>query len=252
MTLAKHGLKAPHLAILAVLGLMAFGVSSAQAQLLPNASTPGLFLVLHPGSYFKSEGLGENLKEGIPLQFVGIEEVPFKIIVPGRGITIGCEEVDVIEGELYGEVGHATILLLKCTVWQLIKEAGLHKYGLGAKLPCVIPGGQIPGKVKFKPILHNGETFVLFEALEGQVFKLVQFQAGTGCPLPLHQNITGSLGALILQLSSNPQLLTFSPEIQLLLGDRLFYGAFEAFYDGALIIEVIGPPPFAGVPWGAH
>lgn len=254
MTRAKHGFSAFGLAALVALGLMALGAAGAQAEdlLSPGQSTAGLFLVLHPGKFFIEEGLGEELEKGTYLTFTGEQEKPFRIIVPGRGIIIGCNRLDITEGKLWGEVAHAKFWLLECTVWTLIKGEKLHEYVLGSLLKnCVIQNG-IPGEVKFKAILHEKETFVLIEALKEKTLKLVQFQAGIGCVLPLHTEIHGSLGALILQLNSNPQLFTFSPQIQLLLGDKLFYGTFEAYYEGAATLLITGPDPFKDVVWGAH
>jgi len=235
-----------------VLGLLAVG---AQAQDLVEpkiTSSPGLFLVLDPGKFFKEEGLGENLEEGAPLTFEGEGEGPIRIIVPGLNFEIECDGLDITAGELFGEVGHAVFTLLSCTVWEIKKGKEAHEYLLVKPLPCELQS-DITGKVKFVAILHEKETFVLIEPLEGKVLKLVIFRPGTGCPLTLHASITGSLGALILQLNSNPQLFTFSPSIQLLLGDKLLYNEFPAYYEGAATLTTTGPRGlFIGVPWGAH
>ncbi len=256
MTRGKRRFGVRALAVLAVLGLMAFGAVGAPAENLIEpkiTSSPGLFLVLDPGKFFEEDGLGETLGEGNPLTFEGEGEGPIRIVVPGRAMAIGCAGLDITEGELFGEVGHAKFTLLKCTVWAIKPGENQHEYILGEKIPCEVENDQISGKVKFVAILHEKETFVLIEALEGKVLKLVKFKAGTGCPLPLHTEITGSLGALILQLNSAPQLFTFSPAIQLLLGDKLLYGLFPAYYEGAATLTTTGPRGlFINVPWGAH
>jgi hypothetical protein len=232
------------LAVLAVLGSMAFSAAAAQAA--------DEFLLLNPGQTFAEEGI---LSE----TFGGELEKPGRFIVPELFFEITCPQGQVVEGTVYATLVHATIRYSECKVYEIGVEKE-HKYPLGSELPCDIANNlQITTKVKGVPKLHKKETFVLFEPLEkGQPFTTIVFVKGTGCPLPLNTAVTGSVVGLPTQENVVNQLITFSPQITLLWQepelpkDKLLYGVHEAYLEGSFFNLVLNGINFPGEPWGAH
>lgn len=255
------------LPVLAMLGLMAICAVGARAQThteklhahllslhahqlalekkeLPLSSIDGFFLILNPGKSFEEEGLAEAT-------FTGEQLGAGRFVIPGRLMTIGCETADLLEGKVTSEVAHAKITFLGCTVWNLKKEAGVHQYALGTASPCHITGLAITAFFKIKAVLHEDVTYVLAEPLtENQPFTAFTYLSGTGCPLPLSTQISGSFVASINQTNVVAQELSFGPAIQLLLGDKTLYGTFEMYLETNWRMTLTGA--FAGAAWGAH
>lgn len=231
------------LAAMALLGAMALVTSSAQAA-LPAESTPALFLLLDPGKTFAEEGIAEVSAAGTT--------GPGRMVVPGRGMAIGCEAAhftgSVTATEIKGKA-----LLLGCTVWAIQKLAGEHSYQLGSQTACHITNLEITVESsKISVVEHGGQYFAL---AQGAPFTQFTFLSGTGCPLPLSTTISGSVSAEIKAGQHVFQELKASPQIQLLTGDKLLYGAFESYVEGgalALSSTITGPEGFIGAAWGVH
>lgn len=241
----KYGFKALGLSILAVLSMMAFGAFGAQAQ-LPGESKEGLFLLLHPGKSFSEEGIES-------VSIAAWQEAPSRIVIPGRNFALGCNSLDVEESKISEKEGHLKGFYLNCTPWSLVTE-GEHKYKLGNELPLCKVVEPVRLTAKIRPVSHGGESFMVLEPLMagGPLLLFKRSAEVLGCPFPVDTWITGAVGALIVQLNVTLQALTFSPQVQLLLGTKLLYGVFPVYMEALMTARIVGPAQFAEYPWGVH
>jgi hypothetical protein len=249
------------LALLTALGVMAFYATNGLAA--------DEYLLLHPVTKtFASEGLAKVLDEAgfSPATFTGTFASTTRIIVPARSAEASCTSGHVEEGKAYGTVLHLTFKFLGCHAYNIQDVA--HTYPLlegGKELPCTIPNGTVEMKLRAVPVLHNGETFLLFEPLltgakEEKTIPvtLIEFE-GESCPLPKDVLITGTFVGLPLQLNTASQLLSFTPTITLLFqeanlpGDKLLFGKNEVYLEAhATDLLLLTPAAFNQAPWGAH
>jgi hypothetical protein len=210
----KHGLKVLGLCSLAVLGLMALTAATAQAK--------GEFAIL--GAAIKSTETIKGAAEGKPA-----------FLVPSLGLEIVCEGATV-EGtiETAGH-GEQTLKFSNCTA--------------PPTPTCIVE----PIVAKFLTLVleHAGEKWLLFTPPTGsKAFTIIKFKSGTGCPLPLTNELTGSFIALI-GTESSKQLLEFKSDkaTQELFGTKYSFGVQPAFLDMSVIWELSGKN--AGCKWGA-
>jgi hypothetical protein len=214
MSARERGLKAVGLCCLAVLGIMAFATAAAQAK--------GEFTVL-----------GAAIKESVSI--VGEAEGSSAFLVPSLKLEIVCEKA-TIEGKIETS-GHGvqTLFFSNCTVPP-------------APVCQVEP---IVAKFLTLVIEHAEETWLLFTPPEGSgAFTTIKFKSGTGCPLPLKNELTGSFIAL-LGKEAIKQLLTFKSDeaTQKLFGTKYSFGSAPAFLDMSAIWELTGAKK--GCAWGA-
>jgi hypothetical protein len=95
-------------------------------------------------------------------------------------------------------------------------------------------------KALILPILHSGETFLLFEPLEGtSVLIVLPWTPEPGCP-PSSGTVMGSTTASIGALDAIKQLVTLDEKVQLLTGDKLGFGTFPAYLQSHIELELTG------------
>lgn len=149
---------------------------------------------------------------------------------------------DIEEGLILKEgVGDAKVTFLKCKVFSIsTKEA----------LPCkIIPEEKITGGALLLAIKHEGKAFVLGEPKPGSTtFTTIEFEKGTGCPLPLKNEVKGSYSGELKEAEGIELLVTGNKEIQKLLGDKLLFGVNEAIVIGSGKVFLIGI--HKGCKWG--
>lgn len=235
------------LALLVVLGLMAFGAAGAQAA--------NEFLLLDPGKTFAEEKvisesfLGEQESELFRFIVTKGEE-PYELWCRGTSVT----------GTVYPTLLHAHFIFENCHTAEIfIKEN--HYYPLKTleedAWVCRVVNQTFDTNLKAVPVLHEKETFLLWEALEaGKPFAVVQYE-GIGCPWKQIE-FTGTVVSKLIQLNEVSQLFTFDPVTTLLFqakglpGDKLVHtGGRETYIEAALFkLHLIGP--LFGKEWGAH
>lgn len=233
-------------ALLAVLAPLAFGAAGAQAA--------NEFLLLDPGKTFAEEKV-------ISESFLGEQESElFRFIVTkGRTYELWCRGTSVT-GTVYPTLLHAHFIFENCHTAEIfIKEN--HYYPLktleeDARI-CTVVNQTSDTNLKAVPVLHEKETFLLWEALEaGKPFAVVHYE-GLACPWK-QVEFTGTVVSKPLGLNEISQLFTFDPLTTLLFqakglpGDRLTHtGDRETYLEAALFkLHLIGP--FFNKEWGAH
>lgn len=246
MTQAR--LKALGLSFLAALGLMALGAGVAQAA--------NEFLLLHPGKTFAEEKIAQE-------SFTGeLESELFRFIVTAGGkepYELWCRGT-TITGTVYPTLLHAKFVFENCHTAAILEFAN-HYYPLVSLEEdawlCTVAGQTFETKLKAVPILHNKETFLLWEALEkGQPFATVFYKGGF-CPWEKVE-FTGSVVSKMNQLNVAEQLFTFDPLTTLLFqeaelpGDELIHTGGRQTYLEADLFKLKLTGAFAGKPWGAH
>lgn len=245
MTRRKHGLGLLGLLVVAALAMAAFA-SSAQA-VLPQFIFKDLLgkeiLALHASLSAKQENIGSLLVAALNLELNCA-----KFTVPtGGGLILTTEDADI------------KLLYEECTA--------LSISGLATKteLPCHVSDVaglkpellHVTANALALPIEFADKTFgILFE----KIAAIINFLSGTGCPLPLKNEVKGEVCALIEPAGVNGNhtvepLILLSEAIQkacperttlegLVIGagvkDKLLYGANEAFIDGAALVSLIG------------
>jgi len=228
MQMPKHGLRAFGLAIMAALGLMAFFAVSAQPEDLTNGGEAGLFLIAKKGftSELKAKGTLEQEGTGV-------------LQVPGRKLAILCE-TGTGTGEFLSDTdAHATVSFSKCTTWVYVELVIEKKLAHKTKIPCEVLEPIVANALAL-PKKHGGESFILFEQKTGAKNFAEIILHGAECPLPLTNEVQGTVVALIEPLTNDTvePLVLFNHAIQKLLGDKLIYGDslngfFEAFLEGS-------------------
>jgi len=241
----KHLLRVLGLSLLAAVGLMAFATAGAQAaefRILGSAA-------LATGATFGGSQIGTGTLK-----------------VPTLNIEIVCQKLSVLEGKiLSGPAGTALgkILFEECVVWS-IKSGTLE---LIEKLPCQILDisggsgkvGHITATANLQVFLHiNGKTFILASKDgENRPFAIANYTSGTGCPIPLKQEITGNTvfklvtgdltgggaEAVELEVESNEAIPALFP------ADVLKYGVNTAFVISKDKLFLTGA--HKGCTWGA-
>jgi hypothetical protein len=217
--------------LVATLGLLVFA-AYALAENLAGGGNAGNFRI---------EG---SLALSVSRTFTGEQEGAGKLLVPGRNLTILCQKGDVQEGKILKEnEALAKVLFLECTA---------HNLADTEALPCTTHStGQETGKILVTatvlPKLHESEQFLLFEpdGPAGTLFTTIEL-LGAECPLPIKNNISSSVVALVDNANEAVQhLITFSEAIQKLFevgeaGDHLKFGTFESYIDASAIVALIG------------
>jgi hypothetical protein len=181
MSYSKH-VKALGLCLVAALGLMAFGAAGAQAQngwLVNQAfigATQSIEGALHTDATLSAEVLGVKVK-------------------------ILCKTLAVDDGLLFANEaaeGLATLLYSTCETF------------LNGSLSAVCkPAEPITANVKFKAILHNSLTYLLFEPDNSTVFTNLKFP-NAGCLLKPERPIAGSF--VVECLTEELKTMTEDPE----------------------------------------
>lgn len=284
----KHGLQVLGLALMAAIGLMAFA-SAAQALELPlelgdkpGSGEAGFFLVnkaTSPTGLTHQEIEGKQIGSG-------------RLLIPEKKLEIACEEGRITEGAggkafiqneyedfstepgsmKAGGHGHATVLFLKCRVWNIIEETVggkvIHKLTTINKA-CdealnngVLSHEHITANVLVLVRRHAGVTYLILEPLinsHASYLKDAELTApfttvlfGGTCSLPEKVNITGSLAVAAPAADAVKPVLKFetleNKAIQELLGTKLKFGASQAYIEAEAEVELVGK---AGVAWGA-
>ena len=244
--MARNRLRALGLSFVVALGLLALGAGSAQAA--------NEFLLLHPvGKTFGEEKVAEATFTGT------IESPAFSFTTPGVGeaYELTCLGVTVT-GKVLPAVLHAKMIFENCRTYYVSKFM-THYYllNMGKLHPCTVLEQSFEAKLKAVPVLHNKETFLLWEALEkGKPFAKV-FYGGIGCPWT-SVDFTGTVVSTLVQLNVAEQLVSFSPWTTLLFqeaglpGDKLLHnGEQETFVEGSLF-KLLLTGASLDKPWGAH
>lgn len=237
MTQKKHGLKVLGLAVLAALGLMAFGAAAAQ----------GSFLIL--GITLEQLKLEEET-------FEGHVDTPFSFLVESKNYEVNCPKVNV-SGTLLLTDADAKLTFLECAVFTMepleeIKGCHVAQPG-GEKLIFFL--NTLILTVLHKTKEENGEeqllTFLLAEQLPGsETLGVIHLKKEAECPLPEVLNIKGTIALTINQGDAIMNLIRAGGEtLQLLLGDTLKINEKEAFLDGSFVAELTGQ--YKGCKWGA-
>lgn len=174
----------------------------------------------------------------------GEEEGTVSIQVPGRNVEKKCTGgYDIEEATILKEgVGDARITFLKCKLFTISEPK--------EELPCeIIPEGKITGEALLLAIKHEGKAFVLGEPKPGKTtFTTIEFKSGTGCVLPLKNEVKGSYSGELKEAEAVELLVTGSQAIQKLLGDKLLFGTFETLVLGSAKVRLIGL--HLGCKWG--
>jgi hypothetical protein len=235
MSHRSNGLKALGVCLLAVLGMMAFAAVSAQAE----------NLVFNPKNGDKGEWLieGKTLEERkITHEEVKGEQDPLKpteLLVPGLGLQISCELLEVIDGLIFPKgLSLAELLFSMCKV-------------LGSPT-CVInesKGTHITAKVNDMVVLHEGKTFdVFYPDPEGGNFTEIEI---TKCAAALPLEPVSGAVAVEVKPEAEVQLIEEYPN-QALFSTGLLFGEEPSTLDGAANVFLSVPGPHEHQKWGAH
>jgi hypothetical protein len=226
-------------AVLVMFGLMSIGAASSQA---------GQYLI---ESFGEKKTLGQL---GISKEKVlGGQVGEGRLILPGRGAELACQNADVT-GEMLATEALVTVNFLGCKVFLIEKfiEKG-HEYPLKGELNnCKLKsGGTVTATARVVPVLHDSEIYLLASPPSGSsTFAVISFESGMGCVLPLNNPVEGSVVALMRTEHFLFQPIDFTPKIQLLLNDKLQQGMFNAHLEGSGAVALSGELINSG--WGAH
>jgi hypothetical protein len=236
----KYGLKALGVSLMAVFGLMAFFAIGAQAANLSDGGVAGNFRV---------EGLSTLVKG---TKFTGTQEGAGKLLIGSKNAFVECKTgtVTAAEGLSESEVT-ATVLFEECATFE--DKLNAEKKFPELKACDVLGEPASTGKVEAKGIgkakLHEGELYVL---LSGSPFATLKF--GEECGIGVKVAVSGSVVAKVISGSTEAtsHLIEFSEAIQRLFqkrnavtdafeaGDRLLYGAAEAFITASANVSLTG------------
>lgn len=145
-------------------------------------------------------------------------------------LELKCEELEVLEGTVAPTIAKVKLLHKNCKAFEL--KAPL------AELPCHVSdvtGGSpsslhVTSTATLLPILVEGEPYVLAD-ISGTLYN---FLAGTGCPLPLKNEVKGTYCALIDENDTPEPKLLFSEATQKACGDKASVAVNEVFLDGTV------------------
>ena len=217
---SKVGLKVLGLALIAALGLMAFGAVAAQAENLTDGGKAALFEILKSGALVGGEtftGELENWTDGLKHGF---------LLVPTLNLSILCGNLLVEKGEfLNDKEALASIKFSECISY----EFSPPKNQLTV-CNIIDPASGEPGVILSSgivlPTKHEGKSYLLFHPHTGFAFATVTFEKGKECPLTLSNPVKGLFDAELAQQDAVVHLLTSNEVIQTLLleGVKLLYG----------------------------
>ncbi len=218
---SKFGPRLLVILFVAALGMMVFGAVALKAA-LPGESTAGEFELAEP-----------VISDG---ELLATSEGAAELSVPALGIKIKCTGSHA-EGKFITQ--QEALVTTKSTGCKVFSIPG------GEEVPCHIFNGAekdvIVSTAKLLPILHGGELFVLAEPdSPATAFTTIKYESGTFCPISLKSEVKGSITAQAPSVAEVKPLITSSEAIQKLTGDKLLYGANEAFVSGSAIVELIG------------
>jgi hypothetical protein len=166
------------------------------------------------------------------------------ILVAGRGLEFTCASFHVTEGKINTAADAVgKVIFLGCAS---------YSHETGELLPCELKtAGTITAEALILPIVHGGDTFLLFEPIEGATnLTIISYKSGTGCVLPLNNAVSGSLVAKVDSAGAIKQLILFNENIQLLTADKLTFGTFPSYVIGHAQVELTGS--HAGQKLGIH
>lgn len=271
-----HALKVLGPVLLAVVGLMVFAVSIAQAVNLSlgteiESGEPGFFL-----------SKGTERPTGLATETIGEKIGTVRLLIPAKSAEIDCEEGKLTEGFVENEHeswisgamkkgahGHKTVLFLGCRVFSS-NAKGEKGAELKSCTEALNTGSSLPAShhitIKSLIFIWRHPPFVYFlllpliaskaQAEEAKALTLpfTTLTFGGTCSLPATANLRGSIAiqapsadAVKPKLSVN----TFSAEgkaVQTELGAKFSFGANEAFVSGEGELELTGSG--ASLEWG--
>jgi len=240
----RHGLRVLGLSLMTVLSLMALFAVAAQAENLKDGGTPGLYLILGSSALVTGASFLTRLEK---LTVKKEPELHGVLLVPGLNISILCSAAHG-DGRFLSDTQALVFLeFLECLTFVL--STGEHLAS------CIIDDPEnalnddriVLAFAVGLPKLHEKELFILFDGDGSSVLSTIHYLKETGCPLPLSPEIKGSPVGLLSEETAVVHLITFNQEIQKLFqvkngavieGDRILYGAQEAFIDANATIEL--------------
>jgi hypothetical protein len=178
-----------------------------------------------------------NLGSALLAAITGMQIGSGKLLIEGRGIEIGCDTAHVSEGKITSSSdASAKVEFLGCKTYEFGKLVQIEN--------CILKGGTIAGGgiiiVKFLilPIVHNGQSFLLFEPSEGTTLTTFSYEANKGCSMPLNNPIAGAFSARFHEGVISTLLL--SKSVQLLTADKANYAVFPLYIDAEGRLELVG------------
>jgi hypothetical protein len=168
----------------------------------------------------------------------GKQEGKLSLSIPELDVLVECSEGSILTA---GEILNAKEGLVK----MLFSGCLALSYKKGTKLPCTVD--DLESTLRMLPVSHAGNAYVLFQP-DGTELLTTILLLGVNCPLPNENPIKGSV---VGQVTTNHQvvdLITFSPAIQQLVGDKLTYGPLASFITGSITLELTGA--HAGLEFG--
>jgi hypothetical protein len=241
----RRGFRFAGLAFLAILGVTAF--ASVTWAGLTDGGTIGRFVV--EGQFTLSTG---RTFTGQLEQLTGKATVHFVYAVPALNVALLCTSADVEEGKILSPFEALVKLkLLGCTVVQT-NEKGEETEELKS---CKPKNGTVIFWLYLLPRLHENELFILTDGdLQNEKGESIigTLEYGEECALGENVPITGSIVGQVKEGSVEQvtKLFEFSDLITFLFqqrsggmyvaGDRLRFGANEAFPRGNLTLSLTG------------
>lgn len=214
------------IALAAVLSLMVMFVATAQAANLFGSGELGDFRVL---------GL-KTLVAGTQFRGTLLHSV---FLIPSKNAYILCDLGQIAAGQgLNAEEILFILQLSRCLAFNDTTKAAL-----GA---CPIEGEPLSKQIDVsmigQAVLHEEKLYVLFKG-DGIEGLLATIKFGPECGIGVKVKVSGSIAAEVDNGELKTEhLLTFSESIQKLLGNKMLYGASEAFLNGVLHMKL----------WGIH
>ncbi len=229
MNYRKQGLKALGLSFLAVLGLMAFAASGAQASgtvLVLNKEKTALLTPPFTASFTAA---GENT-------------LTSKLLILNLNMEIFCHAASASGSISDTGTGTATIEFTKCLA-QGVSGGALS--GAVCEIPNIVAKTKVlvilhEGNVKLTTSEHNqlkGAPYLLFTPLDLLTF--AQVLNHTECALPEIANVKGSVVASIDNLNYELTHLISTKNMLTLFGSTLTYGANEAHLDVDALVQLV-------------
>jgi len=219
--------------------LMAFTAVGAQAANLSPPFTHGKTFVL-------------GVNTGLTL-ITGTAVGAWTILVPALGFETVCSDIEVPSATMSAE-GHGTItlLLLGCEIWSINAEGKLIE-----KLPCqlldAVSGkiGHVTVKALTLIVLHENKDYLILEQinLEAVPMATLKYTSGTGCPIPLKQDVLGRVvfeiltgdkhnGGVEVENSVGLLIKAGSKAVQELFTSELKFGPGTSFIHGHAVLKL--------------
>ncbi len=230
MNYRRQGLRALGLSILAVLGMMAFTATAAQAG-------GGEWLIE------TSSGVKTTLKNLSGLESItGEQEGLFnRLYILKLNLLVKCKKTVVSEAHIVSSpLGHgkATISFSTCEVTDL----SLNPVACTLQEPIVT-------KVLALLVKHNGAGYILFSPQVGLKFALVK-SSGEFCTLPKEAEVKGHVVAEIKVKDEVNNLISTKLTLTLFPNHTLEYGAHVAHLEADALISL--NDVHKGKKWGYH